>query len=103
MPLPANQPAHAASHGGERGQIRLLDLALPVPEDSAERVRALTYLNNSVNHYISEFCDPEDIHGRQVKGALNALVSAARKEVYDGVNLSQATQVLLCFSICLFI
>ena len=103
MPLSPNQATDDASPDGESGQIRLLDLALPVPEDSGERVRALTYLNESVDHYITHFCDPLDIHGRQVKGAMDALVGAAREEVQDGVSLCQATQVLLCFSICLFI
>ena len=103
MPLSPNQPTDTASLDGERSQIRLLDLALPVPEDGGERVRALSYLNESVNHYINQFCDPQDIHGRQITGALDALVTAARKDGYNGVSLTQATQVLLCFSICLFI
>lgn len=103
MSLSPNQPTDAANSDGEPSQIRLLDLALPVPEDSNERVRALSYLNESVNHYISQFCDPQDLHGRQVTGALDALVTAARKDGYNGVSLTQATQVLLCFSICLFI
>ena len=103
MTLSQNEPTNAASLDHERSQIRLLDLSLPVPEDSEERVRALSFLNDSVDHYISEFCDPQDIHGRQVKGALGALVTAAREDDYQGMSLAQATQVFLCFSICLFI
>ena len=101
--LSPNETMDAAGFEGGGKPIRLLDLALPIPEGSDERVRALSYLNEAVDHYISEFWDPQDIESRRIKGSLDALVTAARKHVQDGVSLSQATQVFLCFSICLFI
>lgn len=103
MTLSQSEPANTASLDSERSQIRLLDLSLPVPEDSEARVRALSYLSESVDHYIKEFCDPEDVQGRRVAGALDSLVTSARQDDYEGVSLTQATQVFLCFTLCLFI
>ena len=102
MTLSSYEPTDPADFDGG-SQIRLLDIALPIPADSEVRLRALRYLNESVDHYISEFCDPQDIESRRIQGTLDELVSAASKHRREGVTLPQAMQVFLCFSICLFI
>ena len=63
----------------------------------------MKYLNESIDRYISEFCERQNTEDRYLKADLAAEVRAARKVDYQGLSPCLATQVFLCFSICLLI
>ena len=37
--------------------IEMLEFSLPIPSDQREKVRALTYLHETIDYYIKDFCD----------------------------------------------
>ncbi|MDH3596045.1 MAG: hypothetical protein OEM93_14480 [Rhodospirillales bacterium] len=78
--------------------IEMLQFALPIPADHREKVRALTYLHETVDFYIKDFCDP---NGR----VLNPLEAEDAVPRYNphAITLPQAVQIFLTFYICLFI
>ena len=103
MTMLLTEQVSAGEIGGVGDPLRLLDFSLPIPDDSAERVRALSYLHETIDRYISEFCDPSTTEDRHLRADLAAEAAAARKAGYQGVSWPHAAQVFLCFSICLFI
>lgn len=103
MTLFLTRQVDAAENDVGGNQVRLLDFSLPIPEDSGQRIRALSYLNETVEHYISEFCDPRNTEDRHLGADLAAEAAAVRKANHEGLSLPRAAQVFLCFSICLFI
>ncbi len=87
--------------GARKNGVQMLELALPIPPDQQEKVRALKYLHGAVQQYIDDFCggNPDD----QRAPASQAAKHAAPRSRDKGVSLPQAIQVFLCFYLCLFI
>ena len=81
--------------------IEMLQFALPIPADHHEKVRALTYLHETVDYYIKDFCE----HDSRVVNPLEARETPedAPRINPHAVTLPQAVQILLTFYICLFI
>ena len=106
-------PKEGAEGAGQHG-VQMLELALPIPLDQQEKVRALNYLHGAVQQYIDDFCSGNP-DGRPAPAGRDAAgpappsrrtrrtgsESRARKK--SGVSLPQAIQVFLCFYLCLFI
>jgi hypothetical protein len=80
------------------GGIEMLQFALPIPADHREKVRALTYLHETVDFYIKDFCDPK---GRPLN-PLDGEDDAPRVSPHS-VTFPQAVQIFLTFSILLVI
>ncbi len=81
------------------GGVEMLQFALPIPADHREKVRALTYLHETVDFYIKDFCDPK---GRLLN-PLDDDEDVAPRFNRHAVTIPQAVQIFLTFYICLFI
>ena len=91
----------AGSGGPGENRVQMLELALPMPLDQQEKVRALNYLHGAVQQYIDEFCggNPPD----QRSPISQPPKQPAQRSRGRSVSLPQAIQVFLCFYLCLFI
>jgi hypothetical protein len=83
------------------GEVEMLQFALPIPSDHREKLRALTYLHETVDYYIKDFCQydsnvPNPLEAREARDAAPRINPHA-------VTLPQAVQIFLTFYICLFI
>ena len=87
--------------GPGENRVQMLELALPMPLDQQEKVRALNYLHGAVQQYIDDFCGG-DPRARPAPADPAPTQPAARTRK-RGVSLPQAIQVFLCFYLCLFI
>ena len=83
------------------GGIEMLQFALPIPADHREKVRALTYLHETVDFYIKDFCD-HDSRAVNPLDARDTPAEAPRANLH-AVTLPQALQIFLTFYICLSI
>lgn len=93
-------PEEGTGGRGESG-LQMLELALPIPLDQQEKVRALNFLHGAVQQYIDDFCGGNpDERPAPAGPAPSRPASRSRKR---GVSLPQAIQVFLCFYLCLFI
>ncbi len=91
-------PRDGAGRVTENG-VQMLELALPIPLDQQEKVRALNYLHGAVQQYIDDFCGGSPAErSPPPRQAAKPPTSRGR-----GVSLPQAIQVFLCFYLCLFI
>ncbi len=81
--------------------IEMLEFSLPIPSDQREKVRALTYLHDTIDYYIKDFCDRDyDIEVPRGGGPARYAHAAANPH---GMTVPQAIQIFLTFYICLFI
>ncbi len=85
-----------------RSDIEMLEFSLPIPADRQEKLRALTYLHDTIDYYIQDFCGKSANVDRAFNAAANR--RGGRIQVDPNVvSLPQAIQVFLCFSILMFI
>lgn len=91
----------AGADGPGENRVQMLELALPMPLDQQEKVRALNYLHGAVQQYIDDFCGGDPIE-RPAPASQPANRPTMRSRGI-GVSLPQAIQVFLCFYLCLFI
>lgn len=95
--LPGRLRADPALHD----DIEMLEFSLPIPSDQREKVRALTYLHDTIDYYIKDFCDRDcDIEIPLGGGPARYAYPPANRY---GVTVPQAIQIFLTFYICLFI
>ena len=93
-------PKEGAADAGKNA-VQMLELALPMPLDQQEKVRALNYLHGAVQQYIDDFCSADPAERRAP--ASQAARQPSSRFRARGVSLPQAIQVFLCFYLCLFI
>lgn len=91
----------AGSGGPGENRVQMLELALPMPMDQQEKVRALNYLHGAVQQYIDDFCGGSTLDQRAP--IRQPSKQPAQRSRGRGVSLPQAIQVFLCFYLCLFI
>jgi hypothetical protein len=80
-----------------RGGTRRLELALPIPDDRDRRTHAIDYLYDCIEHYLDAYGAEDSEAGRRLRGRLAAVPRRTLKE--EGISLTQAIQVFLCFFI----
>lgn len=83
------------------GGVSMLDLSLPVPDDPEARVRALEFLNETVQVYIEDYCRGDAPAAPRAE--IEVIDAAPSPAAARSVSLAQAIQVFLCFFICLAI
>lgn len=94
-------PSRVQVDRASQDEVEMIEFALPVPSDHREKVRALTYLHDTIDYYIKDFCDGEqDIEIPLGDGP--AAYGPPPVKPYS-VTLPQAVQIFLTFYICLFI
>jgi len=81
--------------------IEMLEFSLPIPSDQREKVRALTYLHDTIDYYIRDFCDRDCDIDIPLGGGPARYAHAAPNP--HGMTVPQAIQIFLTFYICLFI
>ena len=81
--------------------VEMLEFSLPIPSDQREKVRALTYLHDTIDYYIKDFCDRDcDIEVPLGGGPARYAHTPVNPHT---VTVPQAIQIFLTFYICLFI
>ena len=93
--LPSTVQIEPASHD----DIEMLEFALPIPAEHHEKVRALTYLHETIDYYIKDFCDQD----YDIEIPLDGGPARYHPVNPHTVTVPQAIQIFLTFYICLFI
>ena len=81
--------------------IEMLEFSLPIPSDQREKVRALTYLHETIDYYIKDFCDRD--YDIEIPLGGGAPMYAHPPVSPHSMTVPQAIQIFLTFYICLFI
>jgi hypothetical protein len=81
--------------------IEMLEFALPIPSNHREKVRALTYLHETIDYYIKDFCDRD--HDIEIPLGGGSARYAQPSINPNAMSVPQAIQIFLTFYICLFI
>ena len=82
--------------------IEMLEFALPIPSDQSEKLRALTYLHETIDYYIKDFCEGEGDRDIDLPLGEDRRRGPPPANPHS-VTLPQAVQIFLTFYICLFI
>ena len=60
MSKPVTTARRNASHSANSGGVEMYELSLPIPLDHERKLKALNFLNDSVQQYLDRYCGDEE-------------------------------------------